>query len=255
MSQQNNQSSNRFDTRDYIPVLLLSQVFNKRMLHAVAHRVVGHSAYRTFIETASDVFNQQVDRFGLPSPATMASSIAAFVNEQVYGQEIDPTKLDFYTYVYRFIYLRQGVNKIKTSTDEFVELLKISLASNGIPVQAMDKTVKIEASSQVAQQLQVFANQLAVENKIKSTVIHFSRLIHMDNPELGKLTTKITKKKQKRQAETAVAEQSAPDETYAISLGDKIPDFSNGESEIGSKIPDFSQTESTDVTLPETNVA
>ncbi len=267
-----NPERQKFDTRDYIPVLLLAQVYNKRMLHAVAHRVVGHSAYRTFIECASDVFNQQVDRFGLPQAASMASSIAAFVNEQVYGQKIDVTKLDFYTYVYRFIYLRQAVEKIKTRTEEFVELLKISLAANGIAVNAFDKTVKIEASSQVAQQLQVLANQLAVENKIKSAVIHFSRLIHMDNPELGKLTVKVNKQKHKTAVKNSVnhrelaieldpddpepdatveklvteAVESAPDETYAISVGDKVPDFTPGaESEIGNDIPDFDTTEET----------
>lgn len=238
MSQNNTtQEKPKFDTRDYIPVLLLSHVFNKRMLHAVGHRVVGHSAYRTFIEASSDVFNQQVDRFGLPKPASMASGISAFVNEQVYGSSIDVTKLDFYTYVYRFIYLRQAVEKIKTRTDEFVELLQISLAANGIVVDAFDKTVEIKGATQVAQQLQHFANQLAVQNKIKATVIHFSRLIYNDNPELWKVTEKVNKHKNKLNKASPAQlerpeEESAGDETYAISasIADKLPDFAGQEA-------------------------
>lgn len=221
--QQQNPRRDTFDTRDHIPVYLLNLIYNQRILKAVADRTYRHSHLRVLIEAASlEVYAQQVERFGFTNPVTLATNVCNLVAELQTGVAKNNGKYDFYTYVYKFIYNRLIVENQFTHVDEMVDLVKISLAANDIPVDAKDTSVKVDISASFADKLYEVVEQLKYQNKIRATVQHFTRQIHRERFLFSEIPFQEPAKKPKKHKPKAAAVVEQPIEVNTPVVNDDV---------------------------------
>ncbi len=214
------QSTDGFDTRDYIPSLLLQLQFNSETLTAIANGTLRHQQLLVLNKAAYNVFQRQVTRFDLPSEMETTTNLIELVHELQTGTKRSSKPHGFYEFVYKILYTRLVVNKEPTPKDELVTLVKEALVFNNIKVPIAEVDLGT-VNAAYAAQLRQLANELVVDNKVRATVIQLTRLITQNPVLLSDIPVKQAVKKPKPKKKTPAPVTEVQEE--AIAPSDETP--------------------------------